>query len=105
MFVAVLGGIGAGLYAGSNNANPAVASLVTGGAVTATQAMAVSAANARVESDILSDESSGSFLTDAPIAPGKTLSGIVIIQSTSQRTAELAIGVDDQIHNFGLVAQ
>jgi hypothetical protein len=100
MFAAVAGGVGAGLYAGSPNANPALSSAITQQVMTSVQASTVSVANSKAEADVLSGESSKSFLTNVTIPPGGTVAGIVVIPQTVGRKAEISVTVGSDAHVF-----
>lgn len=104
-FAAFAGGLGAGLYANSPQANPAVASMITQQVAATVQASSVSLANAKAEADVLSEESSTSFLTNVTIPRGGTVGGIVIVPQIAGRAANMTISVGDEQHVFAIASQ
>jgi hypothetical protein len=99
-FAAIAGGIGAGLYAGSRQANPALSSAMTQTVVSSVQASTVSLSRSKEEADVLSLESSKSFLTDVTIPPFGTVQGLVVVSQIAARSAEIVVKVGGDSHTF-----
>lgn len=105
MFSAVAGGIGAGLYAGSARSNPVLSSAITQQVMASAQASSVHLASSKAEADVLSDESSKSFLTDVIIPPRGTIGGLILIPKINGPTAEFGVMVGEDKHVFSIASR
>lgn len=105
MFAAVAGGIGAGLYAGSPQSNSALSSAITQQVMASAQASGVSLANSKAEGNVLSGESSKSFVTDVTIPPRATVGGLILVSQIIGPSAEFTVTVGGDRHVFSIASR
>jgi hypothetical protein len=104
-FSAIASAFGAGMYAGSPQANPALASAISQEVAASVQASSVSLANSKVEAGALSQEDPKAFLTNVIIPPHGTVSGIVVVTPIAGSTAKVTVTVGNDQHMFTIARQ